>query len=255
MDAEQSADVCLVNMPFGRLNQPSIALGLLQAVLERSGISTKSFYATFWFAEMIGLPRYQSIEDTLPEELLGEWIFGSSAFPDFEPCDEDYFQRLLSENEGLRRFDPGELKQSLFDIREQATRFVDGAAQRVLEQRPRIVGCTSMFQQHAASLALLRRIRELAPQVLTLMGGANCETVMGQTTHRNFRWVDYVVSGEADGLIVQLCEKMLSGGRGLAPEDLPAGVFGPSHRERGYPGAQGLVDETLAVVNDVPRVW
>ena len=251
--------ICLVNMPFVGLNRPSIALGLLQSVLQHARWDVKSFYFNIPFAQRIGLDRYEAIQEvSFPGHALGEWIFGSSAFPDFEPCDEDYFQRLLSENEGLRRFDPGELKQSLFDIREQATRFVDGAAQRVLEQRPRIVGCTSMFQQHAASLALLRRIRELAPQVLTLMGGANCETVMGQTTHRNFRWVDYVVSGEADGLIVQLCEKMLSGGRGLAPEDLPAGVFGPSHRERGYPGAQGLVDETLAVVNDVPpcrRVW
>jgi ribosomal peptide maturation radical SAM protein 1 len=63
-----------------------------------------------------------------------------------------------------------------------------------------------------------------------MLGGANCETAMGEATHRCFPWVDYVVSGEADGLIARLCRQALADGREIDPDELPPGVLGPRHR-------------------------
>ncbi|WP_246207890.1 RiPP maturation radical SAM C-methyltransferase [Bradyrhizobium rifense] len=60
---------------------------------------------------------------------------------------------------------------------------------------------------------------------------------MGRSTHMRFPWVDYVVSGEADLLIGPLCWDILNRGRDIPPADLPFGVFGPAHREAGYPAA------------------
>ncbi len=122
-------------------------------------------------------------------------------------------------------------------LRTQAENFVDRMADEILAQQPRIVGCTSSFQQHVPALALLRRLRERDPDLITMMGGANCETIMGLTTHRSFEWVDYVVSGEADELIVDLVGRVLADGRDVAAADLALGVFGPVHRESGYPPA------------------
>jgi hypothetical protein len=102
----------------------------------------------------------------------------------------------------------------------------------VLATGARVVGCTSTFEQHVASLALLRRIRELDPGVVTMLGGANCETVMGEATHRCFDRVDYVVSGEADGLIADLCRLAVERGREVEPSELPRGVLGPRHRKK-----------------------
>ena len=76
-----------------------------------------------------------------------------------------------------------------------------------------------------ASLALLRRVRELDPGVITMLGGANCETVMGEATHRCFPWVDYVVSGEADGLVTGCLRLALTRGRDVAATELPRGVL------------------------------
>jgi len=53
---------------------------------------------------------------------------------------------------------------------------------------------------------------------------------MGRTTHRSFPWVDYVVSGEADALVGDLCHQILAHGREVPKESLPSGVFGPAHR-------------------------
>src|SRR5439155_26716252 len=94
---------------------------------------------------------------------------------------------------------------------------------------------TSTFCQHSASLAILREIRRRDPTIVTMLGGANCEAVMGTTTHRNFEWVDYVVSGEAEDLIAPLCSVALEYGRQAPVDRLPYGVFAPHHRSVGYP--------------------
>jgi magnesium-protoporphyrin IX monomethyl ester (oxidative) cyclase len=131
----------------------------------------------------------------------------------------------------LSRGRPGETAVDVFHrIRKAAVPFVDRVARAVLSEQPRIVGCTSTFQQHTPSLALLRRIRELDPSVVTVLGGANCEGPMGVTTHRCFDWVDFVVSGEADLLFPDLVERIFERGRDLPQKDLPFGVIGPEAR-------------------------
>jgi ribosomal peptide maturation radical SAM protein 1 len=116
----------------------------------------------------------------------------------------------------------------------------------VLATGARVVGCTSTFEQHVASLALLRRVRELDPGVITMLGGANCETVMGEATHRCFGWVDYLVSGEADGLVTELCRLALTRGRDVPADELPRGVLGPAHRKPAEAGQQDGAGARLA---------
>jgi magnesium-protoporphyrin IX monomethyl ester (oxidative) cyclase len=91
------------------------------------------------------------------------------------------------------------------------------------------VGCSSVFQQHCASLALLRRIRELSPDAVLLVGGANCEGEMGVETLRQFPWLDCVVSGEADEIFADLCRVLLDHGRAVEPCKLPDGAIARGH--------------------------
>jgi len=229
--------VCLVSMPYAVLNRPSLSMSLIKALLNREGIPSVVVYPTFWFAEEIGLHRYQLCAQHLSptEFLVGEWTFSKAAFPNDCLNDEGYIQRIR-EAQSLGpdfSWSPERVDQLVKDLqymRDVATDFIELAARRVLAFKPRIVGCTSTFEQHVASLALLRRIRQLDPTVITMMGGANCETLMGQATHQSFPWVDYVVSGEADGLIADLCSRVLEKGRDVPLDELPFGVFGPAHR-------------------------
>jgi ribosomal peptide maturation radical SAM protein 1 len=246
---DAGTDICLVSMPYASLSRPSMALGLLKAILLDEGFRVSSIDATLWFAEMVGLRRYDlCAEQSLIENLTGEWTFAEAAFgddPRREEKDAEYLRQVYESNgpaqprakpQAVARRSPGEaLVADLWAIRGAATRFVEDAARRVLASGARVVGCTSTFEQHVASLALLRRIRELDPGVVTILGGANCETVMGATTHRCFPWVDYVVSGEADGIVGPLCRMVLERGRDVPAADLPAGVLGPAHREGADP--------------------
>ncbi|MBZ6074818.1 RiPP maturation radical SAM C-methyltransferase [Microvirga puerhi] len=242
-------DVCLVNMPLSGVERPSIALGLLKALLTDAGISSKVLYPSLWFLEYAGIKNYRALESIRPEEAVVDWLFGAAAFPDFHPDHDRFLQRLDERNprRGRKSLD----RDQLLSLREQMVDFIDWAACKILSRNPRIVGCTSTFQQHVASLALLRRVRELAPDVVTIIGGANCESVMGRTTHKQFPWVDFVVSGEADGFMVPLVERMLMKGRNLGEEDVPFGVFAPVHRTVGYPSTSTGDGTPRAVTDDI----
>ncbi|EAU62452.1 RiPP maturation radical SAM C-methyltransferase [Stigmatella aurantiaca] len=223
-------DVCLLSMPFPVLNQPSMALGLLKPALTQAGLSVKTLYPCLWFAEEVGLDAYVAICDSKQEFLVGEWIFAEAAFPGFQPDLDTYLERVLSApvSRGLlkkSRFS-GDPHAALRAARQAAKGFIERVAARVLELQPRIVGCTSTFTQHCASLAVLRKIRELAPEVVTVMGGANCEGEMGVSARRNFPWVDFVVSGEGELLFPKLCQSILEHGRDIPAQQLPHGLIG-----------------------------
>jgi magnesium-protoporphyrin IX monomethyl ester (oxidative) cyclase len=232
------ADVCLVCMPYAPLPRPSLSLGLLKAALAREGIAATVVYPNLWFAEEVGVRRYRLCSRFETEVQAGEWTFAGAAFrgaaPDPAPFLRECGPHWLLGGAGEDRDDDGEedLRATLLALREAAAGFVERAARRVLATGARIVGCTSTFEQHVASLALLRRVRELDPAVVTLLGGANCEAAMGCATHRGFPWVDYVVSGEADELIGGLCRQILEQGPDLPADGLAAGVLGPAHRRR-----------------------
>ncbi len=218
-------DVVLTTLPFATLEAPSIALGILKASLQSAGVSCQVHHANLDFAHHVGLDSYLSLRGVRNDDLLGEWIFSGVAFPDFHPDSERYFELVLWRRSNLDQEQVQTLQQHARAMREAAGRFIEHTARRILELKPRIVGCSSVFMQQCASLALLRRIRELDPGVITLLGGANCEGFMGVKVAQSFPWVDYVVSGEADLLIVDLCQLLLEKGKPEDPRELPYGVI------------------------------
>jgi len=216
----------LVQMPYADLERPSLALGLLHSSLKEAGLWSEVVYANLRFAERVGLEALQMIR-RIPEHLLaGEWTFAQAAFPHFTPPPgyPDYLAR-----EWGAPLDLTHLRASTVD-------FVRETARSVLALKPTIVGCTSTFQQHCASLALLREIKAQNPSVLTMMGGANCEGPMGLATLQSFPWVDVVVSGEADLLFPELVRKMAEG----KLDELPYGALCRENLGPGVPRAKLL---------------
>ena len=227
-------DICIVSMPYNRVHMPSIGIGQLVSAGKERGIDTKALYANIWFAEKIGLVNYNIICHLFnPASLLAEWTFSKAAFPDF--CadddeyismavssyhDEDFINDILNIHSGFQK-----AAEFLFQMRKEAGDFIIEVAERILDMKPRVVGCSSTFQQHCSSLALLRALKEMDPKIITLMGGANCEAVMGQTTLGNFPWLDFVMSGECDLIFPDFCEKVLAGGTGVKQAEMPYGVI------------------------------
>jgi magnesium-protoporphyrin IX monomethyl ester (oxidative) cyclase len=220
-------------MPFGGIVNPSLALSCLSGALRQSSkgrqksggnISVRSKYYTLDFASRIGARDYFAISQHVGCDLAGEWVFSKTAFPHFDADDEAYLSRFCT------HLDRGTLMRA----REHADRFIEETTWKIVDMAPAIVGCTSVFAQNCASLALLRRLKELSPSIVTVMGGGNCEGDMGRELHASFPWVDYVLSGEGDVVFPELCERILSGDRaGIAADDgIVEGLFTPDARKR-----------------------
>jgi ribosomal peptide maturation radical SAM protein 1 len=246
-------------MPYAHIMRPSIALGILKSCLQRGGISCRVEYANLHFAEAVGLEVNSLMSHLRTDSLIGEWTFSQAAFRDGRDTLDDIL--------GLaRRYQPHNLPRGSLDdrkfsrvfrqLRAFAPAFVEEVALRVLAGKPAIVGCSSTFEQHCPALALLRRIKELAPEVITMIGGANCEGVMGWATLRAAPWLDFVISGEADELIVPLCRGLLEQGSDFPPESLPLGILGRAHlamgRWRAFPG--GVIPRAVVLNMNVSPV-
>ena len=212
--AAAGADVMLVSLPFGMLESPSLGLGILQARLLRDGIAASTRHFTLDYARRIGTETYRRLAAGFPSttDLLGEWIFSHAIAPKSPKRRNSYLDALFGEAAGLPeasgQIHPRELARFLAD---DAARFADEVAAEILEQKPRIVGFTSVFQQNCASIAVAIRLRELSPETKLLVGGANCEGPMGRELSRSFPCFDFVVSGEADLIIVPLVRHLLAG--------------------------------------------
>ncbi len=240
--------VTFIQMPYVAIERPSIALGTLTACLNAAGVAARSLYANLTFAERIGLPLYELVNHSNLTLQIGEWTFAAAAFREQALPAEPFLA-------GLPQWVPNwpGVVADVQEVRLEAARLIDDLAAQIVATAPRIVGCSSVFQQHCASLALLRRIRELAPDIVTMLGGANCEGSMGAVAHEHYPWVDYVVSGEADLLLPELCRLILDGKAEIPAARLPFGVLGPAHRREGSAAAGAPVPRAVVQnLDDLP---
>jgi ribosomal peptide maturation radical SAM protein 1 len=209
-------DVLLVSMPFGPVFSPSLGLSLLQPQVRARGLSCRIEYFTLPFAERIGQLLYSKIASehrAMARAFVGEWIFSNALFDWPQQNADRYLAEVLLDPSSwlgrtpVRRPSRADVR-ALLAARALAPAFTDWCADRVLEAQPRIVGLTSVFQQHLGSLALAKRIKERAPETVIVMGGANCEATMGVETVRQFPFVDAIVSGEADHVFPDLAGRL-----------------------------------------------
>lgn len=230
--ASGSIDVCLVSMPYHGLERPSLGLSLLQAALVQRHLSVQVFYAGFQFAEKIGLAAYRSVSLEIMNQ-LGEWSFGEVAFPEFHPDHAAYLAflsdracaDLQAHDEVLRGTTRHLDLEFLLSLRQHATEFVNETVKRILATNPKIVGCSTQFQQHVASISLLRRIKELCPDIITVIGGTNCDGSLGRITKKMAPWIDYVFSGEADQVFPDLCQHIIHNNVHIPSNELSPSVI------------------------------
>ncbi|KIX14344.1 hypothetical protein X474_08780 [Dethiosulfatarculus sandiegensis] len=240
-------DVCLVNMPFTVLERPSLALGILKGALTQEGIDCRCLYANLEFAEKVGLFPYRLAGRQ--DCWVGDWIFARSAFKGFDPDPVSYVNLFWEQvKDSLPALDNQTVTEALFDLRERAEDFILYLAGEISREKPAVIGLSSTFQCQTASLALLRRLKEIDPGLVTMLGGANCETVMGLSLHKHFPWLDFVVSGEADLIFAPLVKSILAKGPDLQSDELPQGVLGPAHRKNHYQGLEP--DQVRAMISD-----
>ncbi|MGH9388342.1 MAG: hypothetical protein ACRD1Z_01930, partial [Vicinamibacteria bacterium] len=171
-------------MPFGPLFNPSFGLSLLKSALLQTGISVEVRYFTIAFAELVGEPAYSGIAlngEVVARELAGEWVFSQGLFDQSPREVEHYIEDILVKRSAhplkASKASKGKpvsrgLLNHILKARDRAMAFLDWCVEEIVRRPPRVLGFTSMFEQHLASLALARRLKEALPDVFILFGGA-----------------------------------------------------------------------------------
>jgi ribosomal peptide maturation radical SAM protein 1 len=205
--------IALVVMPWAIPDTPPLGVAVLKSWLARHGVEARAFYFNLRFNRWAG-----NLIDTLsvqPYSRFGEWAFahnlfgpgGSGELPhDFQSAwtgagFDDYMKAF-----------PRERLERLVD--RDIPEFLEHCAQTEDWGAYDLVGFSSMFFNHAASLALAKRIKERHPRTPIVFGGANVEGEMGDATLKGCEWVDFVVDGEGELALLELARSLAAGGRG-----------------------------------------
>jgi ribosomal peptide maturation radical SAM protein 1 len=190
--------ICLAALPWQSLESPSLPLGLLRSACADAGLGLPWTYhgALRWTEYLIavtddelGPADYTDIAENGMFHGLGDWVFTGVLHDD-----PDFGVSTLDDYAARRGIDTALATR----MRGHAAEFVALAADEILAGEPDVVGFTTTFMQNVPSLAVAARIKRLAPDVVTVFGGGNCDGPMGAALHRNYPFVDFVVRGEGE---------------------------------------------------------
>lgn len=215
--SDSAPTVLFIAAPFLPEHQPALGVSSLVAVLQDNGIVADVRYLNVEFGQSIGWKLYSFLGNALPVELLlGEVLFTPALWGEAAPPFHSYVEQLERWKQiGIirKRFpDLGAILEDLRSVYNNSARVVVRWADAILANPPRVVGFTTTFQQNIASLALAKELRRRvsADKLSIIFGGANCEADMGRALAENFPFIDHVVSGEAEDVIVDLVQRLVS---------------------------------------------
>jgi ribosomal peptide maturation radical SAM protein 1 len=197
-------------MPWHSLDTPSLAVGILHERVKkcRDAHEVQDVYAHLKWAEyMMARSKgklkpadYEQVTDVGIFLGMGDWIFSPALHGTPEWKVAEYGAYLQAARGGM--------SDVLLELHRWTPDFIERLASQVLAMKPDVVGFTSTFMQNVPSLALARRLKQLAPNVVTMMGGANCDGTQGEALHRNYEFLDFVVRGEGEQTFVDVLDAL-----------------------------------------------
>jgi hypothetical protein len=194
----RDGDAIIVVPPFAGLDRPSLAAHVLQACAADSQIRVRVLYANLLLGVEIGEVNYQAVCYAASGALLGERFFAAAAYG-IPPFGHDTSYLSYFDNSSERYDDEVEIDlEELRLLEPEVQKGANAAAGPVTSRVYKVVGCTTTFEQTAASVALLNRVKQLCPETVTIIGGANCDGEMAEGIMSLSAQIDYVFAGESE---------------------------------------------------------
>jgi ribosomal peptide maturation radical SAM protein 1 len=207
--ANSYPETVLIVPPFASLQQPVLGPHVIQACARTAGFPVRVLYANLSFAAHIGVERYRSFSDH-SSELIGERIFAASAF--FSP---PLGRRSINDDarliKALQQCSPKLSLAELLALEETVEPWLDSLVRELAGLNVQVVGCSTTFEQTAASIAILNRLKVLRPEAITIIGGANCEGPMAEGIRLLSRYIDFVFSGESEDTFLTFLQAVKRG--------------------------------------------
>ncbi len=244
------AKILLVNMPFSSVLRPAIGLTQIKSRLSAclgDRISTDVLYLNMDFSRYVGISFYNEVAESMEHHPtgLGDWLFRQIAFPELPDNTDEYFQRCYPHPTERN----ARLRKVVEAHRSKLAHIFETLICGYGLDKADIVGFSSTFAQTAASFAMIRMLKERRPDLITVMGGANCESNMGQEIVKNFRWVDFVFSGPALVSFLRFVQHYLAGELDQM-HTIPA-VFSQANQRAAFPTVGGTACASVGEELDI----
>ncbi len=217
--APREPRVLLVSPPWTSLNEPSLGLALLSAVLEKAAIPRRVVHLNLFTLAFLRAETYAALARVYA---LNDFLFSGVLDPEVTPRQLRLLREKASELVSLGTIDhrkyggiPGIVDQILRLRSEVIPQWIETQALRMLSWKPTLVGFTCMFDQTIAAAAISSRTKALAPDVLIAFGGYAVRSPTGEMLLEAFPWLDAVCAGEGEPCICDLARASVT-----APPDL-----------------------------------
>lgn len=192
----RQGEVLLIVPPFADMRRASIGVHCLQACAAEKGFRVSVLYGNLILAAMLGEFVYQEMLISSERSLILERFFGVYAYG-LDPLPEHELAQL--EIPQLREMD------------RHAREWLEIMEALIFKGAFRIVGSSTTFEQTSASVAVLKRCKERNPEIITILGGANCEDEMAEGIHSLRAPIDYVFSGESESTFIAFLRDVFQG--------------------------------------------
>jgi len=192
----ENKSILLISMPFAGVNIPSIQLQLLETYLKERNINIKTRHLYLKAADFFNLNIYNSLIYPPNDSYTAQIIFSKYVFPDnWNQKKVDfikYFNEKISNSTNERcEFD--------FEKYEKITDdFYNWFFENVDWQNYDIIGFTLNYGQFLPSLAIAKKIKELDPNKIIVLGGSRTVGDLGIRTMESFEYIDFIVSGDGE---------------------------------------------------------
>jgi len=200
----------LIAMPWALFNRPSVQLGALKGYLAQAepDLQVTCLHPYLGLAKSLGFELYQEISQDV-------WL-----------CEGLYAGLLFPEQRGvLRPFLAKRLRQCKSVGGQDIDRLWEKVAAHLKYWLARqewgkfdLLGFSVCFNQLLASLLAARQIKALQPRLPMVFGGSSCVAEMGSSLLATFPWLDYVVHGEGELPLANLCQVLTGQQTALAPQ-------------------------------------
>ncbi len=224
LDVLPQGDILFIVPPFVNARTPIIGPHILQTVARKLGFKTDILYVNLLLASIIGNDLYESISFGQPFRMLGERLFARSAhgLPPLGKSPELCLNPVKSVfgNEQSHPMADFEYKyydnsafnlNTFFKIEEICHSLTQAVTLTIASLDYKMIGCSTNWEQNNCCIALINEIKKLQSDIITLIGGSNCEAEMAEGIASLSHSIDYIFSGESEQTFADFLERYSAG--------------------------------------------
>jgi ribosomal peptide maturation radical SAM protein 1 len=227
---DQTFQLGLISMPWSIFNRPSIQLASLKAYLDHeTQIETTLFHPYLAAAAALGGNTYHHLAKN---SWAGEALYSPLLFPEQQGLAEKLFVKSCAKDTVLAGLDYNNTWQLLEENLDQWLATIDFSSYD-------LIGFSICFNQLLSSLTAAKRIKAQHPNLPIVIGGSGCVGTIGRSLLNSFSQIDYVISGEGEEALQQLCHFLQSNAKTvhLAPH-----IFGRNTKGQIESSCSGIAD-------------